>query len=124
MCSTEKKASSRKYDLILVAALILLSGILFLVLVGGRENGSVVAVEIDGERVAEYPLSADGEYTLNGGTNRLVIENGEAYMEYAECPDHTCIRTGRIRYAGERIVCLPNRVAIVIEGDEGVDVVS
>lgn len=124
MCSTEKKASRKRYDFILVAALLLLSGILFLVLVGGRKEGSVAVVEIGGERVAEYTLSQDGEYTLNGGTNRLVIKNGEAYMEYAECPDHTCIRTGRIRYAGERIVCLPNRVAVVIEGGEGVDVVS
>lgn len=115
-----------KKDLILIGALLALS---LLALLGSlllRSEGSVVAVEIDGVRVAEYPLDLDGRYTLNDGTNVLVIENGEAYVVDSQCPDRTCERTGRIKYSGESIICLPNRVAVIIEGnaEDGVDFVS
>jgi hypothetical protein len=113
-----------KYDLILIAAFLLVSFAALAFSLIGRSEGATVTVEQNGEKVAEYPLDADGVYPLNGGTNLLVIEGGEVYMSEANCPDHTCIKTGRISFAGERIVCLPNRIAIIIEGEGGVDAVS
>ena len=48
----------------------------------------------------------------------MVIENGEAYMKYADCPDGVCKSTGRIKYNGQSIICLPNRVSVMIESGE------
>jgi hypothetical protein len=91
-----------------------------------REEGATVVVEIDGVTVATYSLFENGEYSLNGGTNVLVIENGQAYLNYSDCPDHTCEKTGKIQYVGQTIVCLPNLLTITIKGeaDGGVDFVS
>ena len=89
-----------------------------------RERGSYVSVQRDGEEIARYSLSEDGEYPLNGGTNLLVIEGGEAYMKDADCPDRVCVGTGRIGYAGQSIICLPNRLSVTVVGEEGVDLVS
>ena len=55
----------------------------------------------------------------------MVIKDGYAYLTYADCPDHTCVKTGKIKYAGQSIICLPNKVAIIVrEKDSGVDLVS
>lgn len=121
----EKKRSIR-YDVLLISVLLCLSLIFLLIVMLTKREGAVVRVELSGETVAEYSLSDDGEYSLNGGTNVLVIKNGEAYLSYAECPDKTCVRTGRIKYVGQSIICLPNRLSVTVVGDssDGVDLVS
>lgn len=98
------------FDLVLVLLLLAISLSVCFLVYRNRAEGSVVRVTVDGEVVGEYPLSIDAEYTFNGGTNVLRIEGGEAYMTYAECPDKTCVKKGRIRLVHEDITCLPNRV--------------
>ena len=121
--------TKRKYrlDIIIIAAILLVSLSLLLIVTLSKEEGSVVVVEIDGTTVATYPLDENAEYSLNGGSNVLVIEDGVAYMSYSNCPDHTCEKTGKIRYVGQTIICLPNKIAVTIKGDNaegGVDFVS
>ena len=118
----------KKYrlDVIIISAILLFSLVLLLIVTLTKEEGSTVVVEINGETVATYSLDQNGEYSLNGGTNVLVIEEGKAYLNYSNCPDHTCEKTGKIQYVGQSIICLPNKVAITIRGEAegGVDFVS
>ena len=121
--------TKKKYrlDIIIIAAILLVSLSLLLIVTLSKEEGSVVVVEIDGTTVATYPLDENAEYSLNGGSNVLVIKDGVAYMNYSNCPDHTCEKTGKIRYVGQTIICLPNKIAVTIKGDNaegGVDFVS
>ena len=121
-------AAKKKYrlDIIVIAAILLASIALLLIMTLTREEGAAVVVEIDGKTVATYSLYQNGEYSLNGGTNVLVIENGQAYLNYSNCPDHTCEKTGKIQYVGQTIVCLPNLLTVTIKGEAsgGVDFVS
>ena len=122
---SEKKTSKYRLDLIVVTAAVAFSLLLLLATTLFREEGAVAAVEIDGVAAGEYNLMFNGVYPLNGGTNVLVVENGVAYLNYSNCPDHTCEKTGKIRYVGQTIVCLPNRVSITIRGGgDGVDIVA
>ena len=124
---TESKVKKYRYDIIVIAAILIFSLGLMLFLFMTKKEGAVVSVEIDGKTVAEYPLDIDGTFSLNGGTNVLVIESGKAYLNYSDCPDHVCENTGKIRHVGETIVCLPNRVTVTVKGDVsdgGVDLVS
>lgn len=116
----------RRIDIIVIASLLLLSLIVLLVISLAKKEGAIARVEIGGEIVGEYPLDVNKEYSLNGGTNILVIKDGAAYMTYSECPDHTCEKVGKIKFVGETIVCLPNKVSVTIIGnsDDGVDLVS
>ena len=119
----------KKYrlDIIIISAILLVSLVLLLVVTLSKKEGSLVVVEIDGDVVATYPLNENAEYSLNNGTNNLVIKDGKAYLNYSNCPDHTCEKTGKIQYVGQTIICLPNKVAITIKGDVangGVDFVS
>jgi hypothetical protein len=120
------KVPSLRYDLILIGALLVVSVGMLLVTTLTRRDGSYVEVEKNGEILATYRLSQSGEYSLNGGTNVLVIEDGMAYLKEANCPDKTCVRTGKIRYVGQSIVCLPNEISITVRGNstDGVDIVS
>ena len=120
-----KKRGIKKLDLIIIGALLLISLLSILFLNTFKKPGSYARIELDGEVVAILPLDENAKYEVNGGTNVVSIINGKAYMEYADCPDHTCILSGEISYGGESVICLPNRVAIIIVSEEeGVDLVS
>ena len=106
---------------ILVALLVSIS--LLALSIFQREQGEEIWVEVNGEATDRIPLYLDCEYSLCGGSNILVVKNGEAYLSYADCPDQVCVRTGRIRYAGQSIVCLPNRLVIKIVAKGGSDMI-
>lgn len=116
-----------RIDIIVIASLLLLSIIVLLVINLTRKEGAYVEVTIDGEVTATYPLAINGEFTLNGGTNKLTIKDGAAYMSYSSCPDHVCENTGKVRHVGQTIVCLPNKLTVTVKGertDDSVDFVS
>ena len=108
-------------DVILISALLIVALSVFLIIEFSRDDGSYVKVTCDGEEIARYSLRDDGEYVLNGGTNVLVVEDGKAYMKYASCPDELCVHQGKKSRAGERIVCLPNRIMVEIISDDADD---
>ena len=123
-----EKSFIRKHlvDIIVISLLLLISVAVLVVSELTRTEGAYIEIEIDGNIVGKYPLYLDGVYTLNDGTNTLTVEGGVAYMSYSVCPDHTCENTGKIKYVGQAIVCLPNHLTITVVGetDGSVDFVS
>lgn len=80
---------------------------------------AVVEISIDGTVTKTLDLSKNQELDIegaDGGRNHLVIENGEAWVSEASCPDKICIHQGKISHDGEMIVCLPNRMTARISG--------
>lgn len=113
----------RRNDLIFIAVLVVLmiligAGMYFL-----RGVGDTVTVTVDGVLYGTYPLAVDTAMDIvtdNGGYNRLVIRDGAAYMEAADCPDGICAAHRPISRNGESIVCLPHRVVVtVVTADDG-----
>ena len=108
-------------DKILIASLLLVSIALFaLSCVLGRDSGAQAVVMVNGQQEVCLPLDEDTTYTIDTGNslNIVRVENGEVFMEFADCPDGHCTAQGRISHTGEIIVCLPNRVTVSITGDE------
>lgn len=113
-------------ELIIIAALLLAAigaGLWFFL---GRTPGAWAVVRVEGREVARYSLSQNGVYPLNGGTNVLTVEDGAASVTEADCPDKICVEQGRVRYTGQCITCLPNKLTVTLEGGEApaVDLVS
>lgn len=103
-------------DLLLIAALLLAAAV-FYCLVSARDTGPGVAVvRVDGVETERHPLWEDGVFPLNGGSNLLVIRDGQAWLSEANCPDKLCVDQGRISRRGQAIICLPNRLTVTIEG--------
>lgn len=110
----------KKRDFILIGAILVIIAISIAVISLTKKDGAYVIVRVDGKQVAKYSLSENGEYELNGGTNILRIKNGKAYLVSASCPDHLCVKQGKISKTGETITCLPNRLTVTVYGaDKG-----
>jgi hypothetical protein len=116
----------KKNDIILVAV-ILLVGVLFLLFVKlSKQEGSKVRVLVDGKVYKELSLKEDTSFTVeldNGDWNTFVIKDGYVDMIEANCPDELCVRSpNKIRYNHETITCLPHNVILQIAGGEENDV--
>lgn len=114
----EQSKKAYKRDLLLVGILLLAAILLFFYVRSGQDVGAVAVVTVDGEEVGRYPLKKSGTFSLNGGSNILVIEDGMAWVSEASCPDKVCMGMGKISRNGEFIACLQNRLIVVIEGGE------
>ena len=115
----------KKRDIILILSVLLIAAALFLVVELTKEDGAGVVVKVDGNKIAEYSLSENATYELNGGTNILVIENGKAFLKDANCPDKLCVHQGKISRTGEVITCLPNKLTVTVYGaEESLDLIS
>lgn len=114
------------WDVLLIGSCLALALVLFLTSHFGQEGGAGVIVRVEGEEVARYSLYQNGTYPLNGGTNTLVIENGEAWLSHANCPDELCVKQGKISLNGQVITCLPNKLTVTVYGaaQNDVDLVS
>ena len=105
-------------DLIIIGGLLLSAVVSYFFIEANREDGVEVVVRINGDVVCTYSLLEDGEYELNDGTNILCIKDGKAYLSYADCPDHLCVKSGSISKDGESITCLPNKLSVTVIGGE------
>ena len=124
MAMIQNKKQFRR-DIALIGFFLLLAAVMFAALHFTQTSGAGVVVRVNGEEVVRYSLSRDGRYELNGGTNILVIQDGEAYLIEADCPDKLCVRQGKISSTGQVITCLPNRLTVTVYGaDNGVDIVT
>ena len=108
----------KKADIILIASLLALAAVLFLVIRLTQKPGAWAVVSVNGIEVQRIRLSKDGIYELNGGTNTLEIKDGRAHMIHADCPDKLCTYQGFIDADGQAIICLPNRLTVVVSGPE------
>ena len=118
-------------DLIFITALLLAVSALGLGFFLLRGEGDTVVVEIDRTLYGEYSLSEDRRVEIRTGENGehlnvLVIENGEARMETATCPDGICAAHRPISRDGEAIVCAPHRVVVTVKtkGGKAPDIVA
>ena len=119
----------KKRDFILIGVILAVALILFGIVELSKEEGAYVVVRVGKDEVARYDLSVDGEYSLNGGTNVLKIENGEAWMIEANCPtlgNTRCTHQGKISKKLETITCQYNNVTVIVygAGEADVDLIS
>ena len=121
-----KQRKGIKKDMLLIGAL-LLTGIIIaagVCIFSGR--GQTVQVRVNGSVISEYPLSQNRTVVLNGsgGTNVLVIEDGTARIDKADCPDGLCCKTGKVSRSGQSIICLPHKLTVEITGEARKDASS
>ena len=105
----------KKADILLIAAVLLIAGIAVIFMLM-QKNGNKVIVDIDGD-INEYSLSDNREIVLNnndGGYNLLVIDDGNAYIKEADCPNQICVRHKPIYKNGETIICVPNKISVTV----------
>ena len=108
-------------------ALIIIAIIVLAVWLIPSQSGDVVKVYVDGNLQKTIPLNENSETLIESeyGANRVIIRDGKVFVTDADCPDKLCEKS-EISKSGSSIVCLPNRLSVIIEGekkDEKIDVV-
>ena len=115
----------KKRDIILIVSLLVV-GIIALVIWHFiySVDGKYVTIEQRDNLIGIYPLNVDKEIEIEHRgevVNKIIIEDGYCYMEEAECPDHLCIKQGKVNKSGQTIVCLPNRVVVTVVDSDSSD---
>jgi hypothetical protein len=112
----------KKYDILIIVSLILLSFLPMLIFAGGYtgSNERYAVIYVNGDIYKEIKLGEGSgceiEVDNGAGFNRIKIEGYNVYMSYSDCRDKYCIRQGIANKPGQTIVCLPNRVLVEITG--------
>lgn len=115
---SDKKIFQKK-DCILIGAVLLLTILTALITAFfQRGAGQSVRILTDGKLYGEYSLSGNQTIFIDGvyGYNNIVIENGAAYVEDADCPDKYCMKYKPISKGNETIICLPHKLVVEITG--------
>ena len=107
--------------LILLAALVMITGVLYRRVV--TPLGQQAVILVDNKVLTTTVLDPEGaerDYTVQGVRGESVIRVQGSYISIVSsaCPDQLCVKMGQKSRPGEVIVCLPNRVVVRIEGNE------
>lgn len=113
-----RKHTTLVRDTLLILTLLLIGIILLFVLRGRSNEGSYVIIMYQNEEKARFSLASDGIYNINNGKNKIEILGGKVRMTYADCPDELCIRQGWIEFDGQSIICLPNKITVMVSGGD------
>lgn len=119
-----KGVKMKRNDFILIGIILVIAVVALVYMNIVKVTGDKVIVKVDGKVYKELPLDKDTSLEIegvNGGTNLLVIKDGQADMVDASCPDKLCIHQKNILKTGETIICLPNKVIIEIQSDKESD---
>ena len=113
------KNKTLRNDLIILGILVVLIGGLFLF--KSKQQGAKIVIKKNDQIEGYYSLDDDQIINIDN-KNKIQIKNHEVFMIKATCPDHLCIKQGKINKKGATIVCLPHHLVVeVIEGNEGKD---
>lgn len=110
--------------LIVATILICLVSIFFIKNNFNRLNDSYVLIRVAGEdykriKLVEKMPPKKIEVRSDFGYNLVEVDSSGARVLEASCPDKLDVKFGKIREAGEIIVCLPNKLTIEIVGGQG-----
>lgn len=108
-----------KNDIILAVVILFIATAGLLLFNSTKVEGDFVSVKIDGVEKYRYSLNENVNIEIftgenNSQVNRLVIEDGKAYISEADCPDKICVGHKPVKNVNESIVCLPHKVVVEI----------
>ena len=83
-----------------------------------------VVVSVGSKVTHTIPLSDDVVFSPDGEHTYVTVKDGKAYISLSDCPDGLCMKMKKAENANESVICLPNRVSVMIDGTKvgGADV--
>ena len=114
-----------KFDLVIIAVSSVLAVVLMFVFNSGKQAGRYAEVYLANELVVKIDLQNKEERLIKIKDNLIikVFNDGCVAVVESDCPDKICLKTGKIKEVGQSIVCVPNRLLVIIVGSSDVDVV-
>jgi hypothetical protein len=116
-------------DVVATVAFLLVVGIWMAFRFWDPQGDVRAEIWVDGERVladwVDLPIRS-GVYQPVPGVSIVFGQDNTAWFHASDCPDQVCVRTGKLRHAGQAAVCLPNRVVLRLVGaaPDGLDAIT
>lgn len=111
----------KKGDYVVIAAVLLISLLLFLPSFFPAEE-KTAEVYVDGEKVksvAFSSLKAEERFTVSGC--EILFEKDGASFVKSDCKDQLCVKCGKLKNAGDSMACVPNRVVVAVRAEKNDD---
>ncbi len=119
--SSAVPVNRRRNDLLLIAGILAAVAVFAILFFATRREGSFVAVIQQGREIARYSLAEEQEIPIQTDgtvTHLLVIREGTAEIQQADCPDQICVHHRPVSKVGETVVCLPRELVIKIVNEK------
>lgn len=115
----------KRNDIILIIVILIIALVSFLFLYLTPNKNLVAYVYHNDDVVLQIDLKKDDSYIVQGDIGDVYIEvkNSKIRVLQSDCPDHICINQGYISKANQTITCLPNKIYIIIVGNDEVDAI-
>ena len=111
----------KKADIIIAAAILLASGLLWFFIHSGSDK-LTAEISVDGKVVETIRLdeiTGRKEIRLDTDPEVLIVaEDGSIRFEEAGCRDRICVNAGKLYRKGDTAVCLPARTVVTITGSD------
>jgi hypothetical protein len=104
--------------IILIVAAIVAS----IFMLSGKTSGEYVEIYHKGNLLEVHPLHENKTIEIEiEGHNTITIKDAKVYVSHADCPDKLCVKSRPIKNGGERIICAPNGLVVIIRSDNDID---
>lgn len=117
----KKSKILRSSDILLIVIIIVMI-VLSFALAFQKDEGNTVEVYLEGELLYRIPLNADRIIELDE-IGYIIIENSTVRVQDINCPDKLCEHQGTVSKAGQSIICLPNKLIVLVTGESDWDVI-
>jgi hypothetical protein len=76
-------------------------------------------IMVNNREAARMELSNPSDFKVQGalGEITLQIENNGIRVRRSSCPNQVCVSQGAVQRPGEMLVCVPNRLVVLLRGD-------
>lgn len=116
--------------IILMVALGVVLGAAYTLFRGSDDLNKTIVITQDHKVIHQIKISPQYKKTLmiqwGDYSNEVHIENGQVWIEDANCNNQVCVYEKAISRVGQSIVCLPHKLIIEIKGRQSseVDIIS
>ena len=113
-----RKLRLKIFDYIIIILALVFSSYSAFAIYSKPEINTAVIIRGQG-REWVFPLNAEETVEVQGplGTSLIRISGHEAWVESSPCKNQICVAAGQIHRYRSWVVCLPNNVFLLIEGN-------
>lgn len=110
-------------DILVAAVLAGLTGFLIAWQWADSSPGGAVEIHVENRLWGQYPLHTDRNVSVPGniGESQLEIQDAQVRFLSSPCRNKVCLHSGWQSRAGQATACLPNRISILVTGEEESD---
>lgn len=113
-----------KWDIVIVL-LVIVALVFSIIFILNKETGEYVEIYYKGQLLERHSLNQNIIVTINKkGYNQIIIEENKVYMKSSSCKNQICVHSPSISKVGQRIICAPNGIVVIIAGVKQLDGVT